>query len=94
MTIHKLSPEQRTLVEKWLDNDRRRVEKSAEINRLYDLMVKTKREVRRYEIRSLQGSILNDLRILAKRQSVLADEMVKSGVTMNKALAAYKRATS
>jgi hypothetical protein len=94
MTIHKLSPKQQVLVEKWLYNDRRRVEKSDEINRLYDLMVETEGELRRYEIRGLQRALLNDLRIIASQQAVLAEEMVKSGMTMKKALAAYKRATT
>jgi hypothetical protein len=94
MTIHKLSPDQIVLVLRWQYNDRVRVDKSEEINRLYDLTLETEDEVRRYEIRGLQRGLLNDLRRLANRQAVLADEMVKSGVTMKKALAAYKRATS
>jgi hypothetical protein len=93
MTIHKLSPDQIVLVLRWQYNDRRRAAKSDEINHLYDLTLETEDEARHYEIRGLQRGLLDDLRIIADRQAVLADEMVESGITMKKALAAYKLAT-
>jgi hypothetical protein len=94
MTIHKLSSEQQTLVEKWLNNDRRRVAKSEELNHLYDLMMKTDDDARRYEIRRQQKALLKELKIRSGYQDNLADELAESGVSVKEALAVYKRATS
>jgi hypothetical protein len=94
MTIHKLSPDQIVLVLRWQYNARRLVEKSDEINHLYDLMVEKKSKLGRQRIHGLQRGLLDELRIIANRQAVLADEMAESGLTMKKALDLYKRAPS